>query len=470
MLSFAHHVIPLLFPPGTAGTSGGKPNLLQVRETCKSATRIHGAIKMSGRYELAVVPYQPDFFDPMLASAKARNLAWETIRDTPRLQWVITTTNPENITGALPPTWIGKGFQNVCIGLVFDSTNGLSEKLQVLRSIPVQHRMIHIMSPTYPIDITEHLKGIDWVVLSETAQNVGIAETIKPACQKAGASFLHHILGKDIKAGAIGDHPENPLTIRQHPFGNKIDLSKPTLPDLKPSSDIIPPTLCLIKNELAPSPMTLSTSVVERPPVHLDFEVVTQGRAKPESTEDARSLETINTADQADFARLDRVVSRGLSTFIEVGQALGEIRDRELWRAGKHVTWAAYCKMVGGLTKSHANRLIISANIAERIAQVTPTGVTPTSESQVRPLCKLQPEHQTRAWTSAIERANGQPTAQLLSDVVAEFMAGESTPQKSKPDRKQLRTEAFCLLRDAVRAKSSLKEIELRLSELEIFL
>jgi hypothetical protein len=152
------------------------------------------------------------------------------------------------------------------------------------------------------------------------------------------------------------------------------------------------------------------------------------------------------------------------------------IRDRELWRAGGHPTWAADCLAVGGLTKIHANRLIKGSEIASNLAEVKPTGftclnVTPRSEWQIRPLHRLpDAEKQGVAWYRAVERANGQPTEKLISDVVAELMADQDPPAKSKPSRKKRLSDALAGLRDAIRAKRPLNEIELLLGELETLL
>src|SRR4051794_14835161 len=48
--------------------------------------------------------------------------------------------------------------------------------------------------------------------------------------------------------------------------------------------------------------------------------------ARPEAT-----LLDLATGDREDLARLEAVVGRGLGTFLEVGLALAEIRDRRLY-------------------------------------------------------------------------------------------------------------------------------------------
>ncbi len=87
----------------------------------------------------------------------------------------------------------------------------------------------------------------------------------------------------------------------------------------------------------------------------------------------------------------------------------------------------------------------------------------------MRPLCRLKTEElQITALSRAVERASdGQPTAKLLSDVVAELMADEKRPAKATPSRKQLVCIRIQRLRKAVRAKKPTTEIENMITELE---
>ena len=91
------------------------------------------------------------------------------------------------------------------------------------------------------------------------------------------------------------------------------------------------------------------------------------------------NLNSEPAADAQDFERLDSVVRHVLSSFVELGLALAEIRQRKLWQAGNYRSWAAYCETVGGLSKVHANRLIKAAKIARQLAEVKPIGFTSAS-------------------------------------------------------------------------------------------
>lgn len=484
--AFAHHLIPLLSQPGAAGALGGKVHLAAIKEACKSAERIHGALAMAGRFEVAVVSDDIDFFDPAPGLARARNLAWETIRMTPRLLWVILTRHPEFISVSLPSTWIAKGFQNVCIGLVVDGADEFPEKLRFLRKAPVQRRMIHLSPCNPPIDLSGQLGEIDWVVSTGNSEDSSQARAIEASCREANVAFLFYQPDSDMETNSLNSSSDDAQLWPVHPFGTKIQLFQPTLPQLKPISIVMAepsssstlienspgashPVTMKINESPGPSTTTTPTPTPEPLTEIVKFEVVTP---EPIAKEPAPGPPVISDNTYEEFTQFDGVVRRGLATFIEVGDALAKIRDRELWRAGRHSSWAAYCQAVGGLTKIHANRLIKGSEVVSNIAEVKPTGftypdVTPRSEWQIRPLHRLpDAEQQGIAWYRAVELANGQPTEKLISDIVAELMADDSPPV-SKPNHKQRVAEVFGRLRASVSAKNSVTQIEGLITELE---
>jgi hypothetical protein len=485
--AFGHHYLPLLSSPEAAGALGGKAHLAAVKEACKSAGRINGALTMAGRFELAVVSDMIDFFDPAPGMAKARNHAWELIRNSPHLQWVILTRHPEFFSTALPSTWIGKGFQNVCLGLVADGADGFSEKLQALRKAPVQRRMIHISHCNPVVDLSGQLGDIDWVVFNGNSENSSQVAVIEAACREANVAFLFHQPDGDLESSPASRSSEDELPWPVHPFGKKIDFNQPTLPALKPvllAATLIPssppadeenrheapcPVITNVTDSPAPISNVANALTSESPTEMAKFEAIAPETA---ALDPDPALPVISDDAHEEFTQLDGVVRRGLSTFIEVGHALAEIRNRELWRAGGHSSWAAYCRAVGGLTKIHANRLIKGSEVVSNIAGVKPTGftypdVTPRSEWQIRPLHRLPDATlQGIAWYRAVELANGQPTEKLISDIVAELMADDSPPV-SKPNHKQRVAEVFGRLRTSISANDPAEQIHGLIAELE---
>jgi hypothetical protein len=76
---------------------------------------------------------------------------------------------------------------------------------------------------------------------------------------------------------------------------------------------------------------------------------------------------------------------------VEVGEALLEIRDHRLYKQQGYGTFEEYCRERWGWSKTHANRQIEAASV---VANLTPIGVIPRTESQARELTRLTPEQQ----------------------------------------------------------------------------
>lgn len=122
----------------------------------------------------------------------------------------------------------------------------------------------------------------------------------------------------------------------------------------------------------------------------------------------------------------EQTIERGLQTFYEVGNALAAIRDGGLYRTG-HKTFEEYCQDRWGMTRRHADRLIVSSEIVDNLGPIGPS--LPTAESQVRALTRLDPEQQREVWQRAVETStNGLPTASHVARLVDEYRAPEPTP------------------------------------------
>jgi hypothetical protein len=110
--------------------------------------------------------------------------------------------------------------------------------------------------------------------------------------------------------------------------------------------------------------------------------------------------------EQTRFAELELVIDRGLRTFIEVGDALREIRDSRLYRETGG-TFEEYVKARWGWSRRRAYQLIAGADVA---GNVNPG--SHATEKAFRPLVGLPPEEQREAWESAVDSApDGSPTA-----------------------------------------------------------
>jgi hypothetical protein len=117
------------------------------------------------------------------------------------------------------------------------------------------------------------------------------------------------------------------------------------------------------------------------------------------------------------FKACEAVVEKGLQTFVEVGASLLEIRDNRYYRQ-EFDTFEAYCRQRWQMGASRARQLIGAAEVVKNLNTEgeSVTIVTPTHESQVRPLTKLDPEQQREVWQSAT-RLSPKPTAELVAKI-----------------------------------------------------
>jgi hypothetical protein len=132
------------------------------------------------------------------------------------------------------------------------------------------------------------------------------------------------------------------------------------------------------------------------------------------------AIAVLTVAETDLLEQAEATIARGIKTFLEVGEALTQVRDNRLYRA-EFATFEEYAEQRWGFTKTHANRLVSAASVAAILA---PMGVEINSERQARELAPLleTPAEMRAAFTEAIERADGKPTAAVIREVVRERM------------------------------------------------
>lgn len=445
--------------------------------------RTHGAVSLMSRSEMVLVPPQCAFFSPEPVHRKARQNAWPVIKETSSLLWVILTFHPEQIRDALPSDWIGKGYRNVCFGAVADNPGHLGETVRLLKDLPCRFRMVLFPSVPQVEEIRDHLSEIQWVVVVGNEGGETHADEIRSTCLLAGVPLL--FVQQD---GSLTDPSvvEGEARLLEHPFGSKLDLRRPTHPDLRPTlsasltSDILPP--CTEAVDVRPEAAGNEREVENSdPPCAVVPPVSDSAAAENLLTEhppqSCAESELPSEEDRRDFDRLDIRVRKSAAMFVECGLALAEIHDRKLWRAGGHSSWQIYVQKVLGMSKPHAHRLAQAARFATEISESLPIGngraatVIPVSESQMRPLYRLkEPGQRLAAWALATDRSDGQPSAKIITEVVAELMAEETGHKTPRASPAQNAHEMIGRLRQSVTAGCSQDQVLILLDELESLL
>lgn len=132
-----------------------------------------------------------DFFHP--EADTLRPAAWEVIRASPNLDWLILTKRPELVADRLPADW-GQGFPNVWLGVTAGHPASLW-RVSCLKQLPARLRFISAEPLLGPLDLRPHLDGsIHWVITGceqagkhrRRAMDLQWVRDIDRQCQKAG--------------------------------------------------------------------------------------------------------------------------------------------------------------------------------------------------------------------------------------------------------------------------------------------
>jgi hypothetical protein len=138
---------------------------------------------------------------------------------------------------------------------------------------------------------------------------------------------------------------------------------------------------------------------------------------------------SLSSSELTAFAKCEKTIARGISTFKDVGQALLSIRDAKLYRE-EHATFADYCRKKWNFSDSRARQLISAVKAAESV-----TDVTVSSEAVARAVNAVPVEQRQAVVDWATERADGKPlTAPAIREAAAEFLEAEPEEDEPEPD------------------------------------
>lgn len=87
--------------------------------------------------------------------------------------------------------------------------------------------------------------------------------------------------------------------------------------------------------------------------------------------------------------QLEKTIQRGKAAFVEVGNALAEIRDSKLYRI-EYSTFEDYCREKWGWKRQRAYELIAAAEVVDSLPEECNKNIT--NDSQAKELAKVDPE------------------------------------------------------------------------------
>lgn len=173
----------------------------------------------------------------------------------------------------------------------------------------------------------------------------------------------------------------------------------------------------------------------------------------------------LTAPERSDLRRLEKVVEDGMQTFLEVGQALKEIRDAKLYRE-KWTTFDGYVEDRWEFQKRHAYRLIEAFETKQVVDEKCPTGHKITNERQLRELAKVPESAIQTVLDKVVEQSQetGKPITAAAIKEAAEEIA-DSVPEQPVRESKQDIGERVMLERS--RAKKTVEALMRTVDDLQ---
>jgi hypothetical protein len=103
----------------------------------------------------------------------------------------------------------------------------------------------------------------------------------------------------------------------------------------------------------------------------------------------ANTHAALSLVEQRVFDRAERTIARGLRSFLDVGMALKEIRDRRLYRQ-QYSTFEEYCARRWDFSRPRAYELCAASEVIADLSAIADIRLLPENEAQARPLTRLK--------------------------------------------------------------------------------
>jgi len=145
----------------------------------------------------------------------------------------------------------------------------------------------------------------------------------------------------------------------------------------------------------------------------------------------------LSSEESGELERLEGTLRRNLRGCLEAARALLAIRNQRLYRA-RYRTFESYCQDRWSISHRHVNRWILWAEVVDSLGPRGPISDESTperlpSETQSRPLSRIEPERRREAWDRAVDIAGGsQPSESQVREAVAQVRT-TLAPSREEP-------------------------------------
>lgn len=162
-----------------------------------------------------------DFFHP--DADEWRDEAWDIIRKTPHLNYLILTKRPELIATRLPGDWDEEwndAFSHVWMGVTIEDRKVLESRMVPMMGIPTANLFVSVEPLLGPIDFSPWTDVVDWAIIGgESGRGYRIMKEkwatgiIEQFVNKDIPVYFKQMAGRSPKAIPIPDH----LSIQEWP-------------------------------------------------------------------------------------------------------------------------------------------------------------------------------------------------------------------------------------------------------------
>lgn len=125
-------------------------------------------------------------------------------------------------------------------------------------------------------------------------------------------------------------------------------------------------------------------------------------------------MDKLSLVELADLKSLEAVIEKGKQTFVDVGQALGTIQEKKLYRE-KFDTFEEYCKERWNWSRQYATNVINASGVVAALPQKLSTMVD--NERAARALAKVPPKERAKVLREAVAKSDGPPTGKQIEEV-----------------------------------------------------
>ncbi len=144
-----------------------------------------------------------DVFEPHPQVAEARARLWDTIEQTPSLDWQLLTKRPKFITRLVPASWLHDWPAHVWIGTSVGMQKAAEQRIPYLLDVPAPVRFLSCEPLVEPVTLAPWLIGrkVAWVICGgysgseHRPMDLAWARFLQKECARFGVAFFLKQLG-----------------------------------------------------------------------------------------------------------------------------------------------------------------------------------------------------------------------------------------------------------------------------------